>query len=232
MVIDGATDAVTERGHAHSLDLGLTLDFLNTSSSDDDRRVDQVETLDAALDWFVERGVIHVEGADRTRRAASARAGFALDELRRIHRVRAALREVAQSVIDGRTPDLDALDVVNRTLHARQVIELVPARDGVGVDHRHVGDPVDDALARLTDPLVAELTTGQPERIRQCAGETCAWFFYDTSRTQRRRWCDMSTCGNRAKVARFRARARVDSPTMADGSPAMIDQPSQDGQQP
>ena len=33
--------------------------------------------------------------------------------------------------------------------------------------------------------------------------------FYDASRTSRRRWCDMATCGNRAKAARHRARERA-----------------------
>ena len=104
-----------------------------------------------------------------------------------------------------------SLDTINRALHARQVIELVPAPDGVSVDHRHVGDPVDDALARLADPLVTELTAGHPERIKTCASDTCDWIFYDVSRTSRRRWCDMSTCGNRAKAARHRAKSRAAS---------------------
>ena len=98
---------------------------------------------------------------------------------------------------------------INRALHARQVIELVPGPDGCYVDHRHVGDPVDDALARLADPLVMELTAGHPERIKVCASDTCEWIFYDASRTSRRRWCDMATCGNRAKAARHRARERA-----------------------
>ena len=102
-----------------------------------------------------------------------------------------------------------ALETVNRALHARQVIELVPAPDGsISVDHRHLGDPIDDALARLADPLVLELTTGHPERIRICDNDRCRWVFFDASRTGRRRWCDMSTCGNRAKAARHRARTK------------------------
>ena len=74
---------------------------------------------------------------------------------------------------------------------------------------------IDDALARLADPLVTELTAGHPERIRVCASETCEWIFYDASPTARCRWCDMSTCGNRAKAARHRARARGDGPAAA-----------------
>ncbi|HEY8635673.1 MAG TPA: CGNR zinc finger domain-containing protein, partial [Candidatus Limnocylindrales bacterium] len=45
--------------------------------------------------------------------------------------------------------------------------------------------------------------------IKICASPTCDWIFYDGSRTSRRRWCDMATCGNRAKAARHRARERA-----------------------
>jgi predicted RNA-binding Zn ribbon-like protein len=199
-------------GHAHDVSLDDTLDFLNTDDTDDGFPAERLPSLDAALDWFVTRGVIHGEGADGVRRQAEADTLRGERELARVHAVRGALREVAQAVVDHRPPAPSALETVNRALHARQVIELVPSNDGcVAVDHRHVGDPIDDALARLSDPFVVELTAGQPERIRQCGGDTCFWFFYDTSRTQRRRWCDMATCGNRAKAARHRARARATS---------------------
>lgn len=195
-------------GHAHDVSLEDTFDFLNTDDLENGDPIERLPTLDAALAWFVDRGVIHGEGADRARAQASAHPRLAMSDLRRIHAARGALREVADAVVEQRAPRDRALDAVNRTLHARQVIELIPAPDGVTVDHRHVGDPVDDALARLADPLVRELTAGHPERIRICANDRCRWVFYDTSRTGRRRWCDMSTCGNRAKAARHRARAK------------------------
>lgn len=197
------------RGHAHDVDLEDTFDFLNTDDTENGFPVDKLPTLDDALAWFVERGVIHVEGADRVRRQVSNHDPVMARDLARIHGVRSALREVAQSIAEHRTPDAGALDTINRALHARQVIELVPGPDGCWVDHRHVGDPIDDALARLADPLVTELTAGNPDRIKVCASDTCEWIFYDASRTSRRRWCDMATCGNRAKAARHRARERA-----------------------
>lgn len=56
----------------------------------------------------------------------------------------------------------------------------------------------------------AVLLLGGPEagRIRQCEGPQCAILFLDTSRKGDRRWCSMSACGNRAKVAAFRGRER------------------------
>ena len=190
------------------MSLDDTFAFLNTDDLDNGERFERLPTLDTALDWFVDRGVIHADGSDRVHAQAGSDPKLAARELARVHAVRAALREVADSVAEQRAPRVGALDTVNRALHARQVIELLPAPDGVAVDHRHVGDPIDDALARLADPLVVELTAGHPERIRICDNDRCRWVFYDTSRTGRRRWCDMTTCGNRAKAARHRARAK------------------------
>ncbi|MEA2620512.1 MAG: hypothetical protein QOC97_1285 [Chloroflexota bacterium] len=198
-----------DRGHAHDVDLEDTFDFLNTDDTENGFPAEKLPTLDSALAWFVDRGVIHTEGADRVRAQAAAQETQRSRDLTRIHGVRSALREVAHAITEQRAPKAGSLDTINRALHARQVIELVPAPDGCTVDHRHVGDPVDDALARLADPLVMELTSGRPERIKICASPTCDWIFYDGSRTSRRRWCDMATCGNRAKAARYRARERA-----------------------
>src|SRR3954464_12423717 len=199
-------------GHAHDVGLDDTFDFLNTDDTENGFPLDHIPTLDAALTWFVDRGVIHKEGADRTRAQAAGNEAVAARDLARIQAVRSALREVSLSLGAHVAPSPTALETINRALHARQVIELVPGPDGVTVDHRHVGDPIDDALARLADPLVTELTAGHPERIKSCASDTCDWIFYDSSRTSRRRWCDMATCGNRAKAARHRARDRAETP--------------------
>lgn len=207
--------SATAQGHAHGVDLDATFDFLNTADTDNGFPVEKLPSLDVALAWFVDRGVIHREGADPAQAKVASQPQAAARDLDRVYAVRDALREVAEAIAERRAPRAAALNTVNRALHARQVIELVPALDGVNVDHRHVGDPIDDALARLADPLVTELTAGHPERIRVCASDTCQWIFYDASRTSRRRWCDMATCGNRAKAARHRARAKGESHSSA-----------------
>ena len=67
---------------------------------------------------------------------------------------------------------------------------------------------IDDVLARLAERVARQVISPDVDRLRICASDTCDWVFYDSSRTGRRRWCDMNTCGNRAKAARHRARAR------------------------
>ena len=50
--------------------------------------------------------------------------------LRRIHRTRAALRELADATYEHRAPAQAAVDEVNRALRAREVIQLVPGPAG------------------------------------------------------------------------------------------------------
>ena len=60
--------------------------------------------------------------------------------------------------------------------------------------------------------LADALILGELQRVRRCADPRCARVFYDGTKNAARRWCDMATCGNRAKAARFRARERDVTP--------------------
>lgn len=66
------------------------------------------------------------------------------------------------------------------------------------------GDP---SLDRLLWPVVRSaadlLVSPEGRQVRECASDVCSWLFVDRSRTGRRRWCSMRTCGNRAKARRF-----------------------------
>ncbi|TGY88765.1 hypothetical protein E5163_06395 [Marinicauda algicola] len=66
-----------------------------------------------------------------------------------------------------------------------------------------------DAASLLTlvaREAVSLLGGEMADRIRQCEGDGCAILFLDTSRSGDRRWCSMTACGNRHKVAAFRQR--------------------------
>ena len=53
-----------------------------------------------------------------------------------------------------------------------------------------------------------ELLNQAPDRIRRCQHPACVLWFYDTTRNSTRRWCSMTTCGNRAKAHRHYDRAK------------------------
>src|SRR5262249_46977186 len=115
----------------------------------------------------------------------------ALAEKSRVHREWvAALNEVLQ-VTEGHD------ELVETTTHGWRM-EYV-AREG-GLDWLLA------AIARSAAEIIIE---GQPSQVRLCANPSCSLFFYDNSRTHRRRWCSMALCGNRSKVAAFARRHSV-----------------------
>jgi predicted RNA-binding Zn ribbon-like protein len=192
--------------HQHEISLEDTSDFMNTIELESGSLVDHLVAFDDAAHWLIDRGFCHEDLS-----AASLATHGTTEEmaLEKVKAVRDALREVADAVAHDRPPTDEALAEVNRAIQSRERVELVKEADGVSIGHSHVGDPLDDALARLADPLVHEIQNGRGDRVRICANDTCRWVFFDESRAGRRRWCDMATCGNQAKAARHRARAKA-----------------------
>jgi len=195
--------------HGHQVDVETGLDFVNTLELEKGIPVDHFDSVQTALRWLRDHELLHDEMLAAELRQAAADPSAGDRTLARIRRVRGAMRELADATVDRRTPDQRQLDEVNRALRSPYTYYLVPAPDGVSLDHKHIGDPVDGAMARLAESIARELSQGHPERLRICANDECRWVFNDTSRTGRRKWCDMSTCGNRAKVARHRARKKT-----------------------
>jgi predicted RNA-binding Zn ribbon-like protein len=192
--------------HVHdAVPLETAFDFLNTLELENGALVERLTSLDTAATWLADAGVVPdatvVAGLGRSSAAREA----ALD---RLITARTALRDVAHAVAHEEAPPRRAIDEVNRALASRERIELVASDDGVRLGHSHVGDAIDDVLARIAEPIVREIGNGHDDRIRICANDTCRWIFYDESRAGRRRWCDMATCGNRAKAQRHRARQK------------------------
>lgn len=60
----------------------------------------------------------------------------------------------------------------------------------------------------LAEGALELITADPPARLHTCASGTCRWLFLDTSKNRTRRWCDMKTCGNRAKARRYSAAHR------------------------
>lgn len=206
-----ATPSVTHghaspHGHQASLEDGLA--FVNTLECDRGSIRDHLPTLGAALAWLFDHALLHRESRDELLSRMAHDPAAEARTLRRIARVREAMRDLLVASVERRPPTERALGEVNRALRVHYVTYLVPAPDGVSLDHRHEGDPVAGALGRLAESIARELTQGRPERLRVCENPGCTWIFMDTSHSGRRKWCDMRTCGNRVKVARHRQRRR------------------------
>jgi len=194
--------------------LDHAVDFVNTFGLSNGRPFDDLTTPGAALEWLAGHGLLAsgllVAERERLDGAAGAPA------MRRVHVVRAGLRELVDALDDGRAPDPSAVAAVNSVLGMRETTKLVPGPEGLRLDRRREGTPLEQALAELARRIAAEFDEGQPDRFRICANDRCRWVFYDRSRPGSRRWCEMSSCGNRAKAARHRARVRSSEQSPSD----------------
>jgi len=212
---------ITHPQHRHGATLDDTFDFLNTAELDGSGRfVEHFSSLADVTAWLEEHGLLHPSRRRPLDASSPARAAALLDH---VVEVRAGLREIVEALVGSRPVDEAALAAVNGVLRARSVVELVRGEGGIALSHRHTGDPLEDALAAVAEPLVGVISTGDTDRLRICANDGCRWVFEDTSRTGRRRWCSMASCGNRAKAARHRARKRA-----AAGEPAPGEAPGDD----
>lgn len=126
-------------------------------------------------------------------------------DLQDAHAVREAINRLTRAILAdaslGRADLHDLNEWARRTALAPQI--------GPRLDRRWFAPErsVQAALALLAREAV-ELLTG-PERhlIRECAATPrCSLLYLDRSRAQRRRWCEMGTCGSRAKMSSYRRR--------------------------
>jgi predicted RNA-binding Zn ribbon-like protein len=133
------------------------------------------------------------------------------DGFQRARRLRESAFALIGALIDRQPIPTDDLRLVNAAAaRPRPVLRL--DEDG---RVRREGD-LDAALAELaTDCLDL---AGGPDRqaLHWCADATCTRPFVDRSRGQRRRWCGMKGCGDRAKAAAYRQRRAVERPSGDD----------------
>jgi predicted RNA-binding Zn ribbon-like protein len=200
----------------------LWLEFVNTDTALPVPRGDLLRDFGTLVRWLVERGVVDLERASGLSRRALLQPAAASATLVDARRVRVALRALAErGAMSARVRD-DAVAEINRVLGRSTGTRRVDQRgDGEFV---RVFVPTGDAFAGLMIPIVESaadaLVIDELPRVRRCADTRCSRVFLDTSRNGTRRWCDMGTCGNRAKAARHRARVRSSDAMPRAGSNA------------
>jgi predicted RNA-binding Zn ribbon-like protein len=189
--------------------LDAAIDFVNTAGLSRGKAFEDLTSADDAVHWLHAAGFLSHETALAEARRFSADPGAAERAVRAARATRAGLRELIDALAEEREPRADAIAAVNGALRVEETAQLVPAGMRLRVAFRRSGEPFDQALATIARLVADELSEGRPERFRVCENDTCRWAFYDKSRPGTRRWCEMSSCGNRAKAARHRARQRA-----------------------
>lgn len=165
----------------------VALDFVATVA---ERGTGNEEGLDSGATlgrWYVEAGLVdrapHVDESELNR-ALELRehlyvmVSALLNETPIPERSRLALNRAA-----SRQGPINSVGAEGQHLRRGDASACLAAVAQAGVD---LVDPHDGAVLKL------------------CADDLCTHPFLDRSRAKARRWCDMETCGDRAKVRRYR----------------------------
>lgn len=187
----------------------LWLDFINTDGGT--HSLDGVGDFDHLVAWLETAVALDPERAQMMRRRATQQPSGATAALADARRIRGALRTLAERGAVAPHVRLDALAEINRVLGRSAGTRRLELRGDGSFARSFV--PVGDAFAGLMIPIVESaadaMILGELARVRRCADPRCARVFYDGTKNAARRWCDMATCGNRAKAARHRARLKA-----------------------
>jgi predicted RNA-binding Zn ribbon-like protein len=129
--------------------------------------------------------------------------------LRRSVEIREAIHGAFVEVAAGRRPNAQVLAPLNQALaEAPGRTALQPSDDGLAWTLPEMQTSVPALLASVLWSAGDLMMSGRLDRVRRCANDKCRWLFLDDSRSGTRRWCTMSSCGNRAKAHRHYARKK------------------------
>jgi predicted RNA-binding Zn ribbon-like protein len=164
----------------------LALDLLNTQWLPSGTPVDLLATPAGTRTWL-------------------AAAGAAASPVPGTEEALAQARQAIRNVVSGQG-GAAGLNQLNAVLgHGRLRLSIGPPmnpRQTLEVD-----DPAWRPAVMAAANLL-ELLAQAPDRIRRCQNPACVLWFFDTTRNGTRRWCSMTTCGNRAKARRHYDRVK------------------------
>jgi predicted RNA-binding Zn ribbon-like protein len=187
----------------------ICLDFTNTVGGRSGTEVlnEKINRYDDLLVWSVYAGALQKKDADKIARFGKTAPEKAKDVFMRSIQLREAIYRIFLAVIDKNAPKRRDLEILNEEIRkARENEILERKKDGYLMLPKFTERTLDAMLWPIATCAAELLTEGKLNRLRQCDAENCGWLFVDTSKNNSRQWCDMSDCGNRAKVRRYRSR--------------------------
>ena len=197
------------------------LDFLNSIATPIDTPVDWIDDGEGLLFWLEQAKLVSIEAI------SSIRAHALPGELDKVADQARTLREWFRGFVrqhKGRPLAAEAfaeLGPLNRLLERDQTFtRIIPLRAGRNEPFqlqtvRRWRTP--EALLLPIGEALAQLVCAEDfSNVKSCEGHPCTLFFADHTRGRARRWCSMAICGNRAKQAAHRHRAKAHRGSIED----------------
>jgi len=205
--LDGAIEAFLQfdlDGEQLSLDFANTVDWRNTP-----RQHEWLNEYADLLAWSVRVGLLDREAAELLAGKAAKQPAEARAVLGRARELRELLFRVFNTVIEGGTPELEDWRAFNHEVQAAMGTAVIAAReDGFAWSFDHEMQSLEFYRGPVLKAAADLLLAGELSRLKRCGTPDCQWLFLDTSKNNSRRWCDMQSCGNRAKAKRYYQKSR------------------------
>jgi len=199
----------------------LALDFLNSVASPWGSKIESLEDGDDLIAW------LELAKAAPSAELRRLRAEAGLRKLDGLAREARDLREWFRQFVSGHAgrplgaralAELAPLNELLRQDEAYRQIEIArqsTTRDRAGASRAALRwrrmrrwTDVEALLMPIAEAMGDLVCENDFTLVRRCEGPACSLFFLDISKGHARRWCSMALCGNRAKAAAHRARAR------------------------
>ena len=170
----------------------LATSFTGTLTERQGNPVERIPTPQRLVDWLAANGL-----------AVDSCTPAQLDLAREL---RESIHAAATAAAIQEALPASAVQVINdSSIRGRAAAILTPEGDR---QWRLSSASVEDALSVIAADAISIIAGERDGRMALCASPTCQAAFFDTSRSRTRKWCDMNTCGNRQKKARFNANQR------------------------
>jgi predicted RNA-binding Zn ribbon-like protein len=131
-----------------------------------------------------------------------------LPDIRALHRLRSALRETIEALVDRRPVPQAAVSDLNFFMRSAPASQrLLVTGTGLSVQTQWHGEYGGNPRLAFIAAQAAEFVSDpvNVNRLRRCANPVCSMIFVAVN--PRRSWCAPAVCGNRARVARYYRRA-------------------------
>ncbi|MFC0577688.1 CGNR zinc finger domain-containing protein [Paraburkholderia solisilvae] len=174
------------------------LDFVNTVTRTESGLYEYLQTDSDVVAWLQTMGFLDAKEQPAFRKGALVGAA---------RHLRDTIKKLILQKKDGKRVDVAALN--SFLSHARYHVNLVRKAHGeLDVVHEYERSSPEQLLSPVAQAAAELLAAGDFELVRKCESDDCVLWFYDRTKAHRRRWCSMASCGNRHKVASFRARQK------------------------
>jgi predicted RNA-binding Zn ribbon-like protein len=174
-----------------ALDMLNTVVHLNGTTMDLWRSNEDVEKWMIRLGFWSEKGV-HFPGNALLKSAK---------ELREI------VRTLVESRKQNKLPDLTSMNRFLQKVNSHPEL-VIDSSNTLQLYRRYNERTAEGYLAPIADSAAELLCSGDFSLIKTCEYADCVLWFYDRTKSHKRRWCSMQICGNRHKVAEFRKRTQ------------------------